>query len=953
MPITRHFLGWDGPALQRAGVYLHEQLGQGEGGWDLAHVVAVVPARRAGRRLIEILVTQAQDQGHALSPPRVVTAGGLPELLYQPGKVVAGDLDAQLAWVAGLRGMAAELLADLLPHPPGEDDLPGWWALAKQLRSLDDDLAGHMMRFKDVPGLCAERGFDLRGEQRWDVLERVGEAYRGVLALQNLADRNSARRDAIRQERCELLDDDTRIVLIATPDMNDVVAAMLGQVADRVTALVMAPDAHREGFDGLGLLKCAYWEDQSVEIQPEQICFVERVSNQPGELLTQVMAARDRARAEGETLSADRVTVGLGDEKFAEAVMRTLDLAGIPSRHAAGTSADRSRPAVLLRALGGFMEQQRHDALARLLRHADIEAYLQSEQPGGEDARPVIEDWLTLLDKYATRHLQGKLTGAWLGRSDRQAKLKALRDRVIGLLPVPPYEKRALPGWSVPIAEVLQRVYAETFLSEHDPDDRRLAQSLELIAGLLREQAELDEKVESCPKMTAAQAISLTLDRLSDAALADEGGGPAVELLGYLELALDDAPVLMVTGMNEGLIPTSRNADAFLPDMARSALTMHDNAHRYARDLMLLNAITHSRATVRLIAARRSDEGDPLTPSRLLLACDDETLVNRVRSFFDEGQGDAPAPPLPLAYGDADRFLIPRPVLRPEPIKELHVTGFRQYLACRYRFYLRYVLRLNSLDDRAVEMDPMSFGTLAHSVLQSFGLSDARHEADPRYIAEFLGDRLNELVDRRFGREPRSAVRIQVEQLRQRFDTFALTQSKLIEAGWRIEHIEKELRAEVLVDGEPFGIVGKIDRIDRHDTLGWRVYDYKTGDTAKPPEKTHRVGPKDDKTWVDLQLPLYRDLCATLGVVGAIELGYLNLPKSAEGAGPAFAGWGVDDLAEAVIARDGVIVALREQKFWPPRDVPAYADGLGRVCADTVMQRQSVIAASEDGGALR
>jgi ATP-dependent helicase/nuclease subunit B len=950
MPITRHFLGWDGPALQRAGVYLHEQLGQGEGGWDLAHVVAVVPARRAGRRLIEVLVTQAQDQGHALSPPRVVTAGGLPELLYQPGKLVAGDLDAQLAWVAALRGMPTDQLVDLLPHPPGEDDLPGWWALAKQLRSLDDDLAGHMMRFKDVPRLCAERGFDLRGEERWDVLERVGEAYREVLASQNLADRNSARRDAIRQECCALLDNDTRIVLIATPDMNDVVAAMLGQVADRVTALVMAPDEHSGGFDGLGLLKCAYWEDQSVEIQPEQICFVERVSNQPGELLAQVMAARDRARAEGETLSADRVTVGLGDEKFSEAVMRSLDLAGIPSRQAAGTSADRSRPAVLLRALGGFMEQQRHDALARLLRHTDMEAYLQSEQPGGEDARAVIEDWLTLLDQYATRHLQGRLTGAWLGRSDRQEKLKGLRDRVIGLLPVHPSERRALSDWSGPIADVLKKVYADVFLDEREPDDRRLGQSLELIAGLLREQAELDDKIDSCPELTAAQAISLTLDRLSELTLADEGGEPAVELLGYLELALDDAPVLMVAGMNEGLIPTSRNADAFLPDMARSALTMHDNAHRYGRDLMLLNAITHSRPTVRLIAARRSDEGDPLTLSRLLLACGEGELVERVRSYFGEGGGDAAPPLLPLVCGGVDGFLIPRPTVDPEPIGELRVTAFRQYLACPYRFYLRYVLGLNTLDDRAVEMDPMSFGTLAHEVLQSFGQGDVRHEADPREIGKFLDDRLDGLVGRRFGNEPRSAVRIQVEQLRQRFETFADVQSGLVQSGWRIEHVEKDLRAEVLVDGEVFWITGKVDRIDRHETLGWRIYDYKTGDTAKPPEKTHRAGPKDDKTWIDLQLPLYRDLCATLGVTGVVELGYLNLPKSAQGAGPAIAEWGEDELAQAVIARDEVIVSLREQRFWPPSDAPKYPDGLGRVCADAVMQRRSVIAASGGEG---
>lgn len=952
MPMTRHFLGWDGPALERAAAYLHEHHGRGENGWDLSGVIAVVPARRAGRRLIEILVTQAQSAGHALSPPRIVTAGGLPELLYQPNQPIASDLEAQLAWVSALRGFSQDTLAELLPNPPGEDDLPGWWAIAKQLRSLDDDLAGHMMQFQDVARLCTERKFDLRGEARWDVLATIGQAYRETLNTQHLTDRNTARRDAVIQDSCALQDDQAHIVLIATPDLNDTAAAMLRQVPDQVSTLVMAPASHSDGFDELGVFKTSYWQTRSVDLQPQQVCFVERVSDQPGKLLEQVSAERDRLHAADETLSADRVTVGLGDEKSAEAVMRTLELAEIPSRHAAGLSADRSRPAVLLRALGAFMEQQRHDALARLLRHADIESCLNQSDNDGE-TRTTIEDWLSLLDTYATRHLQGKLTGDWLGNPERQAKLKALRDRVMALLPVHPSEKRPLPAWSIPIAEALQQVYTYTTLNEHDTDDRRLAQSLESIAGLLREQAEVKPDAATCPKLTAAQAISLTLDRLAEATLPDDGGEPAVELLGYLELALDDAPVLMVTGMNEGLIPTSRNADAFLPDRARTALTMHDNAHRYARDLMLLNAIVHSRPTVRLIAARRSDEGDPLTPSRLLLACDDKTLVARVRAFFDESQADAPAPPLPLAHGDSDRFLIPKPTLNHEPIKELHVTAFRQYLACPYRFYLRYVLGLNTLNDRAIEMDPMSFGTLAHDVLQSFGQSDARDDSQPRGIRTYLESQLDELVARRFGKEPRAAVRIQVEQLRQRLERFADTQAQLIQDGWRIQHVEEELRAEIIVDGEPFTIKGKIDRIDRHDTLGWRVYDYKTGDTAKPPEKTHRVGPKDARSWVDLQLPLYRDLCTALGVTGDVQLGYMNLPKADDGAGPALADWGQDDLSAAVQARDGVITALRQQIFWPPNDAPKYPDGLERVCADTVMQRHAVIAASEDGEALR
>lgn len=945
MPITRQFMGWDGPMLMRAAAYLRDHHGQGEDRGDLGHVIAVVPAQRAGRRLLELLVTQAQANGQPLVPPRIVTTGNLPELLYEPTGTIASDLDEHLVWVTALRSMPPDALAPLLPHPPAEDDLPGWWALAKQLRSLRDDLAGHRMRFADVPRLSAQRGIDLRGEERWDVLDAAERSFLDTLGSLGLTDRHTQRLDAIAGNRC-VCEEPTHIVLIAAPDLNDTTAAMLRHVGDRVTALVMAPRSHADGFDDLGVFKKDYWKQQTVQLLPVQVRFVGRGTDQAGAVVDVIAESQQEA----DKLGADQVTIGLGDERFAGPVRRRLGLAGIPCRAAAGTPVAQSRPALLLRALGRFKQEQRLDALAELLRHPDIADYLHQHDNG--DTESALGDWLTLLDRYATDHLQGRLTDTWLGHPDRRRRLKALHDRVVALLPNHPAQRMPLPQWSEPIANALRQIYADAQLREHVPDEHQLALALEQIAQRLREQAELNEPSPTCPQVTAAQAISLTLSRLADAVIADEHDGPAVELLGYLELALDDAPVLAITGMNEGQIPSSRTADALLPDSVRRGLSMHDNDHRYARDLMLLSAITHSRPTVRLIAARRTDEGDPLTPSRLLLACDDETLVSRVRAFFSEEAGaDVPAPP--IMSGGVNRFLIPKPQAAPTPIDTLSVTAFRAYLACPYRFYLRYVLRLEVLDDRAVEMDPMSFGTLTHRVLQAFGTSDMRDETNPDHIAGFLNASLDRIVTECFGDDRRPAVRIQTEQLRQRLIAFANVQAGLTGQGWRIEHVERELSAVVIVDDKPFTIKGKIDRIDHHDTLGYRVYDYKTGDSENKPEQTHHTGSGDDRKWADLQLPLYRNLCAELGITDAVGLGYFNLPKKLDKTGPVFAGWDEHDLAGAYETCDNVIRALREQKFWPPGDAPRYPDGLGRLCADTVMQRQELILASQATGGTR
>ena len=76
-------------------------------------------------------------------------------------------------------------------------------------------------------------------------------------------------------------------------------------------------------------------------------------------------------------------------------------------------------------------------------------------------------------------------------------------------------------------------------------------------------------------------------------------------MLGWLELPLDDAPVLVVTSFNERYVPSLVDADLFLPNRLRQQLGIIDNDRRCARDSYALSTILASRRQVKLIAARR------------------------------------------------------------------------------------------------------------------------------------------------------------------------------------------------------------------------------------------------------------------------------------------------------------------------------------------------------------
>ncbi len=111
--ITREFLGWERPLLESAVAWLAQNYSYG-GEFDLSGVTAVVPGRRAGRRLLEMLVLRTEADRRRLTPPRIETLGKLPEQLYPLQRPLASDLVQQLTWAKVLRESKRKLLEQIV-----------------------------------------------------------------------------------------------------------------------------------------------------------------------------------------------------------------------------------------------------------------------------------------------------------------------------------------------------------------------------------------------------------------------------------------------------------------------------------------------------------------------------------------------------------------------------------------------------------------------------------------------------------------------------------------------------------------------------------------------------------------------------------------------------------------------------------------------------------------------
>ncbi len=936
MEDRRVFLGWDGPCLPRAAAWLRARYGR-ENTLDLSNVIVATSANRAGRRLLELLADAPPGVASVLVPPAIVTIGHLPELLYESPGPVADDLQAALVRVHALRQAPRELVARFIVDPPEADDWQGWLLVAEDLAGLDADLAGQGVTFDTVADR-AEAGLpDFIERPRWDALATLQEAYQNLLADMGLTDVHRARAAALALGQVRTQRD---IVLLATLEISGTLRQMLEQVATQVTPLIHAPAQKAANFGPLGDALVEPWANHCVNIPREGI----RVVDRPRDQAFQVLRELERLTLADGTLTPDQVTVGLGDEALAPMLERMLDLQGIASRSAAGRPIGQSRPVMFLAAAGRFLASERLDDLAALLRHPDLAGWLHQHQEAA-----AIDDWLSLLDNYISDHLQGRLAGQWLGRDSTRRNMNAVYDAVWHLAPDDHARPKPLPDWAESIALMLEKIYGQSSLQRDDADDAQLIRALTVITDALRAQRRLDPQAPTTPRLSLSQAITLTLAQLAQQALPSQAGDAAIEMLGWLELQLDDAPVLLVTGVNEGAVPQSRNADAFLPDRMRSVLGLPDNISRLARDKAMLAAMLESRPEVVFVSGRRDGDGNPLIPSRLLLDCPSDELTRRVMEYYGRESEHSQSPPL-LTSG-RDTFAIPMPRTPNPPITKLRVTAFADYLACPYRFYLKHVLKLGSTDDRAVELDALRYGTLAHEIMRRFGNGLLAQSHDEGAVINELTRLLDECVLESLGDEPCTAAMIQCEQLRQRLTVLGRWQAKQVAEGWRIAptHIEQELHATIDVDGSPFTITGRIDRIDHHPQQGcYRILDYKSGDTAATPDHHHRTGPKTQRRWVDLQLPLYTLLARAAGLQGELRLGYVQLPKDPAKIGLAAAEWTAEELDEAVEEARKVIRHLRAGVFWPPA-LPLRDDEFSAICMDAVLDRQKRI---ERAGAL-
>jgi ATP-dependent helicase/nuclease subunit B len=905
------FLGWGPQPLARAAEALVDRYGQG-----LGSVLVAVPGARVGRGLAGELRRVATARGHrAWTPPRFLTQGRLVDELLELGLPTADRPTRTFAWERALAGTLHGGASDLFERVPERGDRLGWWRLAERVRALHAELVDEGHDFADLArdGAGALLGPEAgeREQRRWAALATVQERWRALLAAEGLADPHDARNAAIRGGAVTR---GNTLALVGIVDGPGLLYRTLRALDPPPDVFVLAPESEAAGFDALGFLVAEHWRSRSLALAPDGSLsrwHVVAGPEQEAELAARLVAHRvAEAHDDGRRpLSAGDVTLGVADEAVIPFLERRFGHEGVRARPAAGEPLERTPPARLLAAFARWLDGRAAGAAAALVRHPDLERVLAarlaadaplaawSAPPAGAppDTPRVVPDIAALFDRVRSEHVVESLGGelpADVRARDRGA-LHAVLDHLAELLgPLAAPAALPLVDAVAAIRELCLDVYAET-----EPDTTPTRVTHEALAAL----GELLDTYAHVPRelagdVTPSVALELVVRALRGRAAPpspDEESTPTIEVLGWLELPFDPAPVLVVTGFVEGAVPASPAVDAFLPDSLRRRLGLEDDTHRTARDAYIAATLVATRC-VDFLSPRRTRAGDPLFPSRLAFHAEPEEVLRRVQHALV---------PLSLAPPTADsagtqriaRYMQPKLTARRAPTL-FSVTDFKAYIESPYRYALERLMRLETVDDGARELDPRQFGTLVHEAARVLVERDLSGSQDVELLRDALLGRLADIAERTFGHTPLPAVAMQIEQARLRLVGLAEWQADRARDGWRVQHVEWQPSA-LTIDGiqrravslglpaphAPAWLTGKIDRIDRHVGTGrFAILDYKT--TSKPlrPDDVYRAqGRKKDapREWRDPQLALYCLLAAELlGDDERLpELGYLSL----------------------------------------------------------------------------
>ena len=910
MSIERHFIGWNGSLAELTAKTILAAASPAPGmkAIDLSAHRVIVPSQFAGRLIREQLAIHSP---HGVLLPKIET----PESFLNWGDrnlEIANSENCLLAWIEVLMSIDFNKNEYLSLFPERENnetfDFSAAQTFAQQLIKLRDQLGGSGIahNFKKVIDICEEE------PERWKDLAKLEDKYLAVLKRMGKGDHNQIR--TLLATGDDMPEGVKTVWLAAVLDPQPLLIKALERREDKldIEVVIGADKSDEAGFDRWGRPMPEFWKNrQSAWDGFESTVHVVRDPEHGLDRLNELLNHTKPAYGTLAVVPCER-------ERYPAMMSDRLKSLGAESLNPMGKLHGDHEIHHLITALVNLLKSKTFANLRKALLHPTLaKNLLHSSAIKFEElnlsldalsSRKPPQD-LVKLEEYVKGIKESDHAD---GREKNQVKEIRSLTKPLEIILNQLLELDHLKSKELGLA--LLQLSQNKVLSDNQYEQEFAREVSESIEEVL---SNLSPDSANGIKLNPTEWIELSLSISRQERFRKNFAEMPINLPGWMEALWEPVPHLVVFGFTDDLIPQSNNSDPFLPSRLRKKLELTTSENHFANAAFSLERIRRCRTDGRvdIIVPRHDSEGNGLRPSRLLFLCPNQEVIPRVGYLFESELNTEEQP-----YWTIPSELRLAPVASPKQLasaqKRISATAFKNYLSNPAEFWLKNVLYLRETSHEEVELDRAEFGTLVHAVLEMFGRDTNNHKlTDIIEIAKRLSSYLNEYCEATFGDDPEPGLILQRETARDRLIRFAELQSSLVEEGWCIKEVEGTLP---VVEFNGVKVGGRYDRLDYHEaSKTYRVYDYKTFDTAEKnkPENRHfatvtkrneeenpdfqfHVDGKNKKkkvkgesvpgdpiidVWRDLQLPVYYHNL-TLGDKSPVEkgqpleVGYIILP---------------------------------------------------------------------------
>ncbi len=338
---------------------------------------------------------------------------------------------------------------------------------------------------------------------------------------------------------------------------------------------------------------------------------------------------------------------------------------------------------------------------------------------------------------------------------------------------------------------------------------------------------------ESYGYLEDLKILTQLFDQLVDQESLSFRGEPleGLQLMGVLETRVIDFDTVIMTSVNEGVLPSSKSDQSFIPFDVKQAFGLPTYHEKDAIFSYHFYRLLHRAKKVYLLYNKETDAFGSGEQSRFLT----QLLMNNpdVKSEVIVPDFKLEKPKEKVICKDAKLI---------ETLKQMAVSGFSPSALSSYvynpmDFYYQRVLRLEELDEVEETVAANTMGTIVHNVLENI-YKPYIGTVITLDILKLLGKAYPKELIKQFdqvyngGDYQHGTNRIIFEVCHRYIKRFLDQEKELVASGkeLRIIELEQNMSATITIKGLDFPIKlkGIVDRVDEVDGV-LRILDYKTG----------------------------------------------------------------------------------------------------------------------------